>query len=516
MTERLRIVQWTTGKVARESLRAILERPDLELVGVYAYSADKVGRDVGELAGLGRTIGVMATDDIDALIALAPDCVAYMPLHPEVDHLVRLLRAGINVVSTASFLTGRGYGEEARAALREAALAGGASIFGSGVNPGWADNLAATASSASRDVTLVRMTESFNIGIWAGDANQDALGWGRPAGDPGHAADIEQATLPFGDAVEAIAEMFRITLDEVRCTVAFAHATEDVDIEGRPVQVGQVAGIQTSWQGIVAGRPVIECNVRWTITTDLEPAWPVASAHIVEVFGTPKITLRMEFLPEDMSLPMDELLSTGFIVTAMPVVNAISAVVAARPGIVTYADLPPDHLDAAALGRRAPRDAARGARGRRAGGAGRAERRTSAGGRGLEDRDQGSDRAAGDVAAPRRDRRRPEWRAVRRRDVLPHHRCEARRHEPVVDQPRDQADEAQGALQRLDLGRSDLREGEGRLHGELLLHRLQALTPVVELSRSSSFPGRRARRDAVTSAAAEPPPGSRSQQRRRA
>lgn len=341
MTERLRIVQWTTGKVARESLRAILERPDLELVGVYAYSADKVGRDVGELAGLGRTIGVMATDDIDALIALAPDCVAYMPLHPEVDHLVRLLRAGINVVSTASFLTGRGYGEEARAALREAALAGGASIFGSGVNPGWADNLAATASSASRDVTLVRMTESFNIGIWAGDANQDALGWGRPAGDPGHAADIEQATLPFGDAVEAIAEMFRITLDEVRCTVAFAHATEDVDIEGRPVQVGQVAGIQTSWQGIVAGRPVIECNVRWTITTDLEPAWPVASAHIVEVFGTPKITLRMEFLPEDMSLPMDELLSTGFIVTAMPVVNAISAVVAARPGIVTYADLPP-------------------------------------------------------------------------------------------------------------------------------------------------------------------------------
>lgn len=337
----LRIVQWTTGKVARESVTAILDRPDLELVGVYAYSPDKVGRDVGDLLGLSRSLGITATDDIDALIALRPDCVTYMPLHPDVDHLVRLLSAGINVASTASFLTGRGYGEEARQRLKEAAEDGGASIFGSGINPGWADYLAATASSASRDVSLVRMTESFNIGIWAGDANQDALGWGRPAGDPGHAADIEQATLPFGDAVEAIAEMFAVTLDEVRCSVEFAHATEEVDIEGRPVGVGEVAGIQVVWQGLIEDRPVVEANVRWTITTDLEPHWPVASKHIIEIFGTPKITLQMEFLPEDMTLPMEELLSTGFIVTAMPVVNAIPAVVSARPGIVTYADLPP-------------------------------------------------------------------------------------------------------------------------------------------------------------------------------
>ncbi len=337
----LRIVQWTTGKVAKESVKSILDRPNMELVGVYAWSADKVGKDVGDLLDLGRTVGVTATDDIDALIALEPDCVAYMPLHWDVDHLVRLLSAGVNVVSTASFLTGHAYGEEARTRIREAAEAGGASIFGSGINPGWADNLAATASSASRDVSLVRMTESFNIGIWAGDANQDELGWGRPANDPGHHDDIKKATRAFGDAVEAIAHSFRIDLDEVRCEVDFAHATEDVDIEGRPVKAGQVAGIESRWSGVVAGRPVIECNIRWTITTDLEPAWPVASAHIIEVFGTPKITVRMEFLPEDMSLPMEELLSTGFIVTAMPVVNAIPDVVAARPGIVTYADLPP-------------------------------------------------------------------------------------------------------------------------------------------------------------------------------
>ena len=47
MSERepLRVVQWTTGNIARQTVRAVLARDDLELVGVFAYSADKVGVD---------------------------------------------------------------------------------------------------------------------------------------------------------------------------------------------------------------------------------------------------------------------------------------------------------------------------------------------------------------------------------------------------------------------------------------------------------------------------------------
>lgn len=337
----LRIVQWTTGKVARESIKAILARPNLELVGLYAFSKEKVGQDVGDLASLGRKIGVTATDDIDALLATRPDCVVYMPLHPDVEHLVKLLRGGVNVVTTASFLTGRGYGVEARKRLEEAAQAGKVSLFGSGINPGWVDNLAAVASSVCREVNLVRVTESFNIGMWAGDANQDVLGWGRPAGDPGHAKDTEQATLPFGDGVEAIAEMFRFKLDDVRCEVEFAHATQDLDIPGRPVKTGHVAGIHAKWLGISRGEAVVELNAQWTLSTDIEPQWEIAMAYLIEVNGTPQIKLRVDVLPADLSLPMEELIATGFVITAMPVVNAIPAVVAARPGIVTYADLPP-------------------------------------------------------------------------------------------------------------------------------------------------------------------------------
>lgn len=341
-TERpLRVVQWTTGKVAREAIKAILDRPNLELVGVYAYSKEKSGQDVGDLAKLGRKLGIAATHDIDALIALKPDCVVYMPLHPDVEQLARLLRAGINVATTASFMTGRGYGEDARKKLEDAAQAGKASLFGSGINPGWVDNLTAAASSLCREVNQIRIVESFNIGPWAGDANQDELGWGRPAGDASHAKDVERATLPFGDAVEAIAALFKYKLDDVRCEVEFAHATQDLDVPGRLVKKGTVAGIMAKWLGIASGHPVIEATVQWCVGDEIEPAWEIAMAYRIEVNGTPQIKLRVEVLPEDLSLPIEELMTIGFMFPATPVVNAIHAVVGARPGIVTYADLPP-------------------------------------------------------------------------------------------------------------------------------------------------------------------------------
>ena len=338
---RYRVVQWTTGNVARQALKAVVERDDLELVGLYAYSEDKVGKDAAELAELDKPTGVTATNDIDAIIALKPDAVLYMPLHPNVEHLTTLLRAGINVLSTASFLTGRAYGEEARAALKEASETGGASLFGGGVNPGFADYLAAVASGVCREVNYVRIVESFDIGTWAGDANQDELGWGRPAGDPGHAADIAKATAPFGDAVEALAELLGGEVDDIRCEVEFAHATTDLAVPNRDVKAGTVAGIDAKWFGSRAGTDLIEVNVRWTVTPFLDPAWEIAMAYQIEVRGHPQVNVRAEVLPQDFeSMSLDEMLAIGSVITAMPIVNAIPAVVGARPGIVTYADLP--------------------------------------------------------------------------------------------------------------------------------------------------------------------------------
>lgn len=340
MTEPYRLIQWTSGKVATEAVKTVLARPDMELVGAFAFSPSKVGTDLGELCGLGQSIGVAATDDIDELIALKADCVLYMPLHPDIDHLERLLLGGVNVVTTAHFMTGRAYGEDARARLEAAALKGQASLFGSGINPGWVESLAAVATSVSRAPRHIRILESFNIGNWAGDENQDELGWGRPKGDPGHAEDVKKATIPFSDACEALARLGGLELDDVRCEVDFAYATQDLDIPGREVKAGTVAGISSRWIGSSSGHDTVEAEVRWTISPAIRPSWDIQMAYRIDISGEPDVHMKVEVLPDLATTPPEALTAIGSVITAVPVVNAIPGVVAARPGIVGYQDLP--------------------------------------------------------------------------------------------------------------------------------------------------------------------------------
>jgi hypothetical protein len=127
------VVQWTTGIVGSTALRAILDDPSLTLVGVFAHSKEKVGQDAGALAGRPDT-GVVATDDVTALLNLTPDCIVYMPHWPDIDLLERLLRAGRNVVTTARLVTGEHFPDSAGDRLRAAALAGGATLVGTGMN----------------------------------------------------------------------------------------------------------------------------------------------------------------------------------------------------------------------------------------------------------------------------------------------------------------------------------------------------------------------------------------------
>src|SRR5204863_5335461 len=98
-----RVIQWATGTIGRRALTACLEHPDLEVVGVRVYDPAKVGEDIGKLAGV-EPVGITATDDGDALVALDADCVLHMPSRNDLDELCRLLASGKNVVSTCSEL----------------------------------------------------------------------------------------------------------------------------------------------------------------------------------------------------------------------------------------------------------------------------------------------------------------------------------------------------------------------------------------------------------------------------
>jgi 2,4-diaminopentanoate dehydrogenase len=335
-----RVVQWTTGNVGRQSVEAIVAHPDYELVGCFAWSHDKVGRDVGELCG-GAPIGVVATDDVDALLALQPDCVVYNPMWADVDEMVRILEAGCNVVSTAAFITGHSLGD-GRNRIAEACVRGGVSVFGSGINPGFADLVAMVSASACNRIDKITVTETADSTGYDSPATELPVGFGRPIDDPDLQAMTASGTAVFEDAVRMLGDTLGVEFDEVVCVAEYAATTEDLDLGSWQIGAGCVAGVAASWHGKVQGRSIVELRVRWRKGQSLEPDWQLDEGYLIEIEGSPSIRTKVEILPppDFTGSTFGEFMVLGMILTAMPAVNAIPNVVAAAPGIVTYTDIP--------------------------------------------------------------------------------------------------------------------------------------------------------------------------------
>jgi hypothetical protein len=256
-----RVVQWTTGNVGTKSVQAIAANPLLELVGCYAWSADKVGRDAGELAGI-PALGITATDDVDALLALRPDCVVYNPMFADVEELIRILESGVNVVTTTEFITGHGLGAD-RERIVEACLRGGATIFGSGINPGFMQMLSIVTAGLSDRVDRISILESFDTTIYNSPATEKPMGFGYPIDQPDLPAITAKGSWIFREAVLLVADALGARLDEVRCGVDYAQTTEDLELPGGwTIGKGCVAGVDVRWQGVIGGREVIEVRGR--------------------------------------------------------------------------------------------------------------------------------------------------------------------------------------------------------------------------------------------------------------
>jgi 2,4-diaminopentanoate dehydrogenase len=336
----IRVVQWTTGNVGKRSVRAIVAHPDLELIGCYAWSGDKSGRDVGELCGM-EPVGVTATGDVDALLGLRPDCVVYNPMWPDTDEVVRILEAGVNVVSTAAFINGSGLGAD-RDRIADACERGGSSMFGSGINPGFAELLAVVTANICDRIDKVTIAESADTTLYDSPTTELPAGFARPIDDPELPAMTAKGTAVFGEAVAMVADAIGIELDEIVCSAEYAQTTEELVLESWTIPAGCVAGIAASWQGRVGDRTVIELTVRWKKGTTLDPDWQIDEGYVIEVAGRPTVRTTLQFLPppDFEATTFADFMVLGMIMTALPAINAIPLVVAARPGIVTYTDLP--------------------------------------------------------------------------------------------------------------------------------------------------------------------------------
>jgi hypothetical protein len=268
---RYRVVQWATGNVGSRALRRAIEHPHIDLVGVYVHSADKAGRDAGELCGIART-GIAATRSIEDVIALRPDCVMYMPQYTNLDEICRLLESGINVVTTRTeFLNPASMNPTARARVEEACRRGNTSIHSTGCSPGFA-----TESLPLLLTSLQRRLDHVSINEFADNSSRNSpqmlfevMGFGQPPGRPMQAR-LDHLRDAFGPSLQLVASTVGKPLDRIDVKGGLGIARQDTRIAAGLVPAGTVAAMRTIVSGAHGGKPLVSFTATWYVSSDVE------------------------------------------------------------------------------------------------------------------------------------------------------------------------------------------------------------------------------------------------------
>lgn len=332
-----RCVQWATGNIGARSLRAIIEHPHLDLVGVYVTSPEKNGADAGDLCGV-APIGVKATDSVDDVIALAPDCVVYMPAALDVDDVVRLLESGIDIVTTrGEFHRPASMDADLRERIEHACLAGGTSIHSTGSSPGFiTEAIPLVLSSIQRHIDTIAIDEFADLSRRnSPDLLFGIMGFG------GEAREFEDYRLEylrgsFGPSLQLVAESIGMPLDSVDVHGEAGLTTREVSIAAGTLPAGSVGAQRITVSGMRDGREILRFRANWYCTSDIEPQWDLlATGWRVVVDGDAPLSVDI-----NMPIDLDRMAETTPGYTANRAVNAVRHVCAAAPGIRTSVDLP--------------------------------------------------------------------------------------------------------------------------------------------------------------------------------
>jgi len=337
-----RVIQWATGGVGRAAIAGIVSHPELELVGCWVHGEEKEGLDAGEIAGIG-SLGVKATRDVDALLALGADCVMYAPIIANTAEVIRILEAGVDVVTPLNwFYPGKRDVSEVEAACRK----GGATLHGTGIHPGGiTERFPLMVSALSRNVTHVRAEEFSDIRTYAAHYDvSELMLFGKTPEEAAASPMLGFLASGFLQSVDMVADTLGFALDpEPRTGHEMAVATAPIDSPIGPIEPGRVAAQRFTWQGTVRGEPVITVRTNWFMGQEhLDPAWtfgPEGERFEVEVTGDPSCLLTFHgWHPESIEAGLER--NPGIVATAIHVVSAIPYVCRAAPGIKTYLDLP--------------------------------------------------------------------------------------------------------------------------------------------------------------------------------
>jgi hypothetical protein len=350
-----KVIQWGTGGVGVWALRQVLDAPDLELVGLKCATDAKAGVDAGIIAGR-DPVGIAATKNADELVALDADVVLFMPrvslkdptipgspAAAWVDEVTPLLASGKNVVS--SIATGIHYrhladGDSLVAQLNAACAEGNASIFFTGVDPGFvSDALAIALTSSVTDIAQVRTWEFIDYANYPVPEVMNELGFGmRP--DQLDVTMVESLHASWGCAPWLIAESLGVELDEIRLDTDFYLSPRTFTVPGGTrVEAGTIGATRWTMTGVVEGQPRIMINHVNRMGGDMAPDWPSIGekgGYRVELDANP---------PYHGDFPLGQPGGTGtalddaVIMTAARCVNAIATIVESPPGYKTLKDI---------------------------------------------------------------------------------------------------------------------------------------------------------------------------------
>jgi hypothetical protein len=337
-----RVIQWATGGVGRAAMQGVLEHPDLELVGAWVHSPTKEGVDLGTLMGRGL-LGVTATGDIPALLAMEADCVLYSPFMADPNVVTAILQSGKNVVTPLGWFYPPA---EERAGMDAIAKDSGVTLHGTGIHPGGiTERFPLMISALSGSITHVRAEEFSDIRTYgAPDVVRDWMLFGKTPEEAGASIMIDALGGGFRQSIFMVADELGFDIEpHLRTTHEMAVATAPIDSPIGPIRVGTVAAQRFQWEALVHGEPVVTAAVNWLMGEEhLDPAWEFGSGgerFEVEVTGDPNCLTTFKKLHPD-TVEAGLVRNPGIVATALHCVNAIPYVCRAEPGLLTYLDLP--------------------------------------------------------------------------------------------------------------------------------------------------------------------------------
>ena len=346
--QRRKVIIWGPGALGQACIREIAKMPELELVGVLAFSPEKDGIDAGELVGL-PSMGITMTTDKDKIIRLDAEvvlhCAAAIPDYRAYDEdVIALLESGKNVVSAAAYFYPQAHGADYAATLDTACKKGGASLHGTGVNPGLLlERMAVTATALSNRVSFIRGREATECRRVQSTAFMTAFGFGQNPDD----VDAENGPVAeltnryFKEALEFLAvTVFDRPLDRIEREHHFTLADEDFDVASMTIKKGHISTVQYVYQGIIDDTPRIRLEQHWYQLPEHKTVDHATSAHYmdVEVEGEP-CSMRLRFdtfasaKDETDRIEGDPTMLTFYAVAAL-MFQAIPVTCNAHPGLV--------------------------------------------------------------------------------------------------------------------------------------------------------------------------------------